>query len=312
MINNNELINKQLNKTLIKSGYELISLEDNGRTYLGKAKKNNLDYYIKLAKSKRENLRLQNDVAFNQELEKLNPPFSIPKVVDIGNLFGDFYFKMETKVVGKPFAILKKDISQLQVKNPKQYFLQIYQMIDWLQKQKIVLPTSFDQQLHAFHKKDRQNAINTMIDWSFNVTPRLSDLLKIVQANKSALEEVTAHRDITPINIIIAPGGNVGLVDADIADTTAPKYYDFAEFYNRLWTRVCRPDLAKEFLQLVINNLKDDKAKFYHQLLAILAVRAVGNYWETMQLKENQQKRIKFLTSFAEHVADKKFLNQRE
>lgn len=309
MINDSAFVRQQLEQALQASGFKLISLDDLGRSYLGQAAKDGTSYHVKVAKSKAENLRLQNGAVFNRAVFKLKPPFSVPEVVLTGTLLDDFYFKVETSLVGTPFAILKAGISELQIDDPASYFPAINGMISWLQRQKITLPSGFDQQLHAFFAKNNQTAIDTMISWSYNSTPRFSDLLKIVQANESALEQVTVHRDLTPINIIVTGPGRVGLIDADLAETTGPQYYDVAEFYNRLWTRMCRPDLAKRFLAEVVSHLPQDKSHFYHSLLAILAVRSVGNYFEIMQLGDNQAKRIEFAKSFASHVADKEFLN---
>src|SRR3989344_3548730 len=309
MINDPAFVRQELEKSLQASGFKLGPLEDLGRSYLGQATKDNTSYHVKVAKSKSENLRLQNGTAFNQALAKLKPPFSLPEVVLTGTLLADFYFKVETTLSGTPFAVLKAGIGKLQVDDPASYFPAIREMITWLQRQKITLPSGFDQQLHAFFVRNKQTAISTMISWSYNSTPLFSDLLKIVQANESALEKITVHQDMTPINVIVTGQGRVGLIDADLAETTGPKYYDVAEFYNRLWTRVCRPDLARQFLTEVISHLPPDKSHFYHSLLVILAVRSVGNYFEIMQIKDNQAKRIEFAKTFADHIADKGFLN---
>lgn len=307
MINDQKYVKQTINKIVKKQGYKMLFLHDHGRAYLGQLSKSNNKYYIKISKSKKENLLLQNSVHFSNGLEKLSPPFSYPKVLQTGNILGDFFYKIETEVKGKPLAVLTNDISILQFDKPEKYFQKITEIIFWLEKVDIPIPANFDKQSGPLKIHNYNKVTGTMIKWSYNETPRLSDLLKIVSGNKETLIKVTAHRDITPINLITSPNGSIGLIDADIIKK-APKYYDVAEFYNRLWTRICKPDLATKFLACVIENLKEDKDTFFNHLLPLLAFRSVGNYWETMQIKNNQKKRIKYLTSFANHVADKKFV----
>ncbi len=301
MINDERIAFDQLEDKLSREGFTLASFKDRGRHFLGVAKKDNKDFYVKLSKSKEQNQFLQNGATFEQELIKLNPPFNIPTLVISGELLDGLYYRVETKLEGTSYALLEDNLCTFQIEHPEQYFLQIYKLTEWLSEQKIILPLS------AFGPLNPQDIINTMIDWSYNATPRLSDLLKIVKSHQIILQKVTAHCDLTPSNLVLDGKGTLGLIDGDIAHTEAPGYYDVAEFYNRLWTRACRPDLAKKFLQIVLENFKENKDDFYQQLLFILAFRAVGNYWEVMSLKENQEKRIEYLTNFADNVADKGF-----
>lgn len=307
MINDKNLIKNLIIKELEKNGYTLTSFSDIGRAYHALAKKGSKKYYVKIAKSRKENILLQNSIIFNKNLSKLNPPFIVPTITLTGRLLNDYHYRVETEVAGTSFAIIESNLSTLQIINPDKYFPKIYDLIKWLQKQNIDLPTSVDRQLGALQRNYKQKIINTMIKWSYNSTPRLADLLKIIQKNISVFKFTTAHRDITPINIIITEQDKVGLIDADLAGK-APKYYDIAEFYNRLWTRVCQPELAQQFLKSVISELKGNKDYFYNQFFTISAFRAVGNYWEVMHLKDNQKKRIKYLTSYSNHIADKEFL----
>ena len=307
MINDQKHVKQTINDIVEKQGYKMLFLHDHGRAYLGQLSKSNKKYYIKISKSKKENLLLQNSVYFNNGLEKLSPPFTYPRVLQTGNILGDFFYKIETEVKGKPLAVLTNDISILQFDKPEKYFQKTTEMIYWLESIDISIPANFDKQLGSLKIHNYKKMTDTMIKWSYNETPRLSDLLKIVSTNKEALVNVTAHRDITPINLITRPNGSIGLIDADIIKK-APKYYDVAEFYNRLWTRVCRPDLATKFLTCFIETLKESRDVFYNYLLPLLAFRSVGNYWETMQIKNNQKKRIKYHTSFANHIADKEFV----
>ena len=303
MTNDEHVVLQQLKDKLRLEGYVLNSFKDRGKHYLGIVNKDNKDFYVKLSKSKEQNQFLQNGAAFDQELIKLNPPFNLPVLIISGTLSDEYYYRVETKLEGTPYALLQDNLCMFQIERPEQHFLQIYKLTEWLSEQKIVLP------LGIFGQLNLQNIINTMIDWGYNATPHLSDLLKIVKSSQIVIQKVTAHCDLTPSNIIVDNKGTLGLIDGDIAHTEAPRYYDVAEFYNRLWTRACRPDLAKQFLKIVVENLQDNKDNFYQHLLVILASRAVGNFWEVMSLKENQEKRIKYLASFADNVVDKDFFN---
>jgi thiamine kinase-like enzyme len=309
MINDSEYIRNLLGKLLKLKKIELLRLEDKGRFYFGFAKNSEKDFIVKVSKSKKESLYLQNSTHFNKQLKKLNPPFEVASLEFDGFILDDFYFKVEEKIQGKPFAELKESISVIDIDKPEKYFNKVAEAILWLQKQNIVLPRDIEKfkDIKVEDKINNERIIKTMIGWSYNSTPKLSDLLKIVSKNKLMFKKVTAHKDMTPINLIVTSKDKIGLVDMDIAKT-APKYYDMVEFYNRLWTRVCKPQLARKFLGIVLNKIKDNKKIFFNQFLVISAFKGVGNYWEVMHLKENQKKRLKFAESYIDHIVNREFL----
>ena len=160
MINDKSHVKELIIKDLNKNGYTLTSFSDKGRTYHALAKKGSKKYYVKIAKSRKENVLLQNSIIFNKNLSKLNPPFTIPTVTLTGHIFNDYYYKVETEVTGTPFALIESDLSTLQIKNPTKYFSQISDLIKWLQKQNMDLPTSVDRQLGALQRNHKQKIIN--------------------------------------------------------------------------------------------------------------------------------------------------------
>lgn len=305
----------KVKQALIKVGIVAEVFSENGRTfqgngiYLGKEA-----VHFKVAKSENDRLRLENSIYFAKQLQKDNPPFLIPKILKTGYLKSGQLYKIETTLKGVPFTKMANGIAVFQVNDPQTYFPSLVKGILWIQQRKdLILPATFDAQLGANFDQLQNKLIKTMIRWAETSTPRIVELLKIMEGNKDALRQGVAHGDLTPINTIVNPEDkSVGFVDMDLATEAAPKYYDLAEFFNRLYTAVCNPKLAKLFLQETIKNIpKSEKRLFLQQFLVILAYRAVGNFYEIskLSLTDEREKRRRFAKDFAEYVADKKFID---
>ncbi len=296
-------------------GIQIESFQENSRSFQGHGiylKKNAC--HFKVAKTDTERLRLENSIYFLKQIQQNNPPFVTARILTTGYLQSGQFYKVESTVEGTPFAKLEHGIGILQVEKPKSFFQAIVRAILWIQQRKgLILPASFDEQLGTHYESIQIKAIRTMIRWIENSTPRALELLKIVESNKSAFNQATAHGDLTPINTIVNPENmSIGFVDMDLASDVAPKYYDLAEFFNRLWSRACDPSLAKLFLQEIMRSISEKEKKlFLQQFLTVLAYRAVGNFYEILHLAptDDRKKRIRFATDFANYIADRKFID---
>jgi hypothetical protein len=299
------------------------TIKEDGRTFQGKGALSRdgaqQTCFFKVAKTTIDKQRLHNSAQFVQQLEKDNPPFPLPRVLASGTLpITGLYFKVESLVEGTPFAIIEKGIAKLQVPDPESYFPAVVKALTWLNKPRhLYLLSSFDGELtNPYAGGDVQlHMLSSMIQWAQYNTPRLLELLKIVQASKGAFIQSVTHGDLTPINTIVMPENHmVGFVDLDLGNIMAPRYYDFAEFYNRLWTRVCKPELATAFLKETLASLDDQQKEnqFLHEFLVLCAFRSVGNFYEISVLSQSddRQKRLEYATTFVDHIVDRTFVEK--
>jgi len=157
----------------------------------------------------------------------------------------------------------------------------------------------------VLRKRDRLELLETAITWARNDTPYLAELLQLIQANYAYLGTTNAHGDFTDVNLVINPKGEPVLIDAEISSAHHYKYYDVAEFYNRLFTRSCVPDLAQTFLTEYVDSLPSRvREKFLNNFLCLSALRCIGNFMEIATLPENsgKQKRLGYAKRYAEAI----------
>ena len=114
--------------------------------------------------------------------------------------------------------------------------------------------------------------LENLIRWARTDTPFLSELLQIVDANYTNLRPTAAHGDFTELNLIIDRQQRPILIDAELGAGQNYRFYDVAEFYNRLYTRLCRPDLAAQFLKTYLDTLQPSRRRpFLNNFLCISA-----------------------------------------
>jgi len=133
---------------------------------------------------------------------------------------------------------------------------------------------------------------------------RIVGRLRVGQA-KCFLGQGNAHGDFTEVNLIINAKREPVLIDAEISDSSGYKYYDAAEFYNRLYTRAMRPDLATVFLHEYIATLAHQSVqRFLSNFLCLSALRSIGNWMEITSSGDipHKQKRLAAATQYAEAI----------
>ena len=78
---------------------------------------------------------------------------------------------------------------------------------------------------------------------------------------------------------MIAESNELYLIDGEHGKVKGLKFYDLVYFYIRLYTKLCRPDIADKFLKLLSNSYKftsTERILFY----ILLAQRAIGGYYD--------------------------------
>lgn len=152
-----------------------------------------------------------------------------------------------------------------------------------------------------------QTILDTAAEWAqdtTDTTPHIARLLQIIQASYKEVKESNAHGDFSETNIIINPAGEPVLFDAELGNVFNYAHYDIAEFYNRLYTRLCMPGLARAALESYIAGLSQDRTVFIEHFLCLSALRCIGNFKEISSLTDSagKQKRLDYATRYAKAI----------
>ena len=270
--------------------------------------------FLKIAKNEKGSLLLSNQYVWTKQITQLIPPdanFDIIRPVNTGVIDSKTWILSEF-VSGTPLAKLNNEfVAIFQVDQPQKYLEPIADMILFIEKSEAIGLRGIDYQIGKEHKTNKNTLLEEAVRMSSPAVPFLSELLKIISANYKDLGKTSNHGDITPINIIILKNNKVILTDADLANILTFKYYDLAEFYNRLYTSALRPDLATQFLKIIMEKLnKQEVDKFLHNFLCLSSLRAIANFHELTNIPiEKQTKRIDAATKYASLVVSKKIID---
>lgn len=267
----------------------------------------NKSFFLKVSRNKKASLLLNNQYVWSKQIASKipeNAQFLVPMIIDHGFINDQYFWLLTEYIQGVPFAKFQGTVSKIQVSNPESYLEKIANLIKFLQVIEIKGLSGIDTRLGKLQNTSRLAMLEKSISMSRNFTPFLADQLQIINSNYHDLGRATNHCDITDINLIVTSDDKIALIDAELGGAVSFRYYDVAEFYNRIYTRACRPDLAKTFLKLFIKKLKkSQKIKFLNNFLCLCALRSIGNFSEIGSLgKTSWNKRIKFARQFAYEI----------
>jgi hypothetical protein len=233
-----------------------------------------------------------------------NAPFHIALVIEDGYIADTWYWFTMPLIEGEPVAVMNDDyVSRITISRPKEIMPHIVALMKHIEKTPALSVAGVDGRYGSISKRrDKLELLETAIGWSRNDTPYLAELLQLIQVNYKYLGTSNAHGDFTDINIIINRKREPVLLDAEINSPYHYKYYDAVEFYNRLYTRSCSPELAMSFLDTYIASLpKRSVQKFLNNFLCLSALRCIGNFMEIAALPEGtgKQKRLEYARRYA-------------
>lgn len=279
----------------------------------GKYPKFNQEVVIKIATTPRDSMRLRNHLLWAITLSKTVPKnshFDIAAVLEDGDV-GSLVWCIMPYVKGEPFARVNGDVTEITVTSIETTLPNIVSLLRFIEQGNGLSVAGIDGRLGGITKKDKLSLLQTAIEWARPDTPHLTELLQIMNANYRYLGTTNSHGDFTETNIVITHKNVPVLIDADISNAFNYKYYDVAEFYNRLYTRACSPELARTFLAAYVASLpKQTVRKFLNNFLCLSALRCIGNFMEIASLKdgEGKQKRLKYARSYAKEIVSRKIL----
>ena len=277
------------------------------------SQENRKTFSLKIAKDRHATLALRNHYFGTKQVVPKLPPsasFVIPKIVDCGFVDKQYFWILSDYIEGESFAKTDGVVAKINVENPEKYLKKIVELTIFLQKLDTQSLRGIDNRFGRNIKTTKLALLESAISNARNNTPFLAELLQIISANYKDLASTTNHCDLTPINLLITNDGKIALIDADLGNILRFRYYDVAEFYNRLNTRVCRPDLAKTFLALFIQKLRKNQIqKFLNNFLCLSALRAISNFVEIESIeKAKRAKRLKMAKAFVQDVINYKII----
>lgn len=270
--------------------------------------------FLKIAKNEKDSLLLSNQYIWTKHMSQFISPkerFNIVKPIDTGTI-NDYTWLLTEFVSGTPFTRLNDNcVSEIQIDKPENFLEPIAEMVLFIGSVNSISMKGIDYQVGKKLTTNKTSIIEQAVKLSNSDVPNLSLLLKLINQNYKNLGKSNNHCDFTPLNLIITNDKKIILNDCDLANILPYKYYDVAEFYNRLYTRSLRPDLANIFLSSIIKKLKKAQIdKFLHNFLCLSAFRAIANFSEIKKLPLAKQKtRLDMAKEYVQFVVSKKIIS---
>lgn len=268
---------------------------------------------IKIAGTQRDSILLRNHILWTKSLaEKVprNASFHLVTVLEDG-WEGILQWCLMPYVKGTPLAHTKGLVSKVDATLLEEALPGIIALLQFIERNDALSVLGIDGRIGSISKKGKLSLLQTAIEWARPDTPHLAELLQIINANYHYLGVTNSHGDFTETNIIINEKNEPVLIDADISNALNYKYYDTVEFYNRLYTRACNPEIARTFLTGYLDSLpKQTRGKFLNNFLCLSAMRCIGNFMEITSLKseEGKKKRLEYAYKYAEEIVSHRIL----
>lgn len=257
----------------------------------------------------RNALRQRNHIMWTTSLQDKLPksqPFHIAPILEDGTITHAWHWFISPFIEGTPFAVLGKDgISEITIEQPEEIMPRIVDLMRFIGSATAAGVAGIDARYDSIARSNKAKMIETAIHWARNDTPYLADLLQLIEANYVHLRPTNTHGDFTETNLIINNKREPVLLDAEISNAYHYKYYDAVEFYNRLFTRACQPELAAAFLHIYIKKMpKNAQQKFLNNFLCLSALRCIGNFMEIAGFEDGpgKQKRLMYATDYARAI----------
>lgn len=251
-------------------------------------------------------LTQRNLVAWTASIQQNIPkdvPFGIAPILDSGVISESKHWVLMPFVEGTPFATIQDSLSRTTLDDPAKYLDNIVDLIKYVEKTSARGLEGIDWRQGRGSRKDKLALLENLISWARPQTPYLSELLQLVNANCPNLRTTPAHGDFTETNLVIDGNDRPVLIDAELGSGQQYKFYDVTEFYNRLYTRLCRPDLARQLLRVYVKDMRPaQKKRFLNNFLCLSALRCVGNFYEIEETISGPEKATR--TSYAHQFAE--------
>jgi len=237
--------------------------------------KNNQAFHLKLAGSKGMSLLLENEAEWNKQFNQLltrDSQFWVPKNVAQGWFNHDYFYLITEQFTGRLL------VNYPQTQGVSLLTQQLDAVIDMSE-----VISSLDLDLRNRDYASSGSAVDFFLikthKW-FKAIPtavaqryQLSQLLRSVETEASALSRRARHGDFTPWHIFLLNNHKLALIDAEHATSEGVEYYDIAYFIQRVYQVLKSPALAKTIYQKLV-----DRGYDIGKLKTILAARAIGGF----------------------------------
>lgn len=277
----------ELKNYFSKKGFKVIDIQQVWRHVHGKLEKDNKIFFLKMASTPDIGERTQNEVSWNRQTHDLIVEsnidyFDVPEIYESGEYEGKFYYLSSYH-----------DGSLLASKNPPNTE-RLDMWLDKILKSNLFFLSLQKQDLRLQRDQDSEDLTNKWDEffkkiqgWYQEVEKHhLQEILEAVKNLKDTYEPSVNHGDFVPWHMI-QEGKKFILIDGEHASAQSPRYYDVCYFYHRLYTSAQNPELAKNYLSKLRDQLpKEEKNKFDLSIKPILATRIIGGFWDA---KTNEQ-----------------------
>lgn len=282
-----------LRKALQQRDLEPITLEQHGRYAHGVVACDNTPMFIKIASSPGVAQAARNEVRWNRCLSKNGKrPFFVPKIYEAGYL-GEHYFFCSEICTGKPIADynIKTSAAERSAMKWLNKIVDITFSLMELPKNRFVWDSIYLRLKNPGKRYFRRSLWYQKELRSSKL--QLEEVLEMAQPICSLYRPGISHGDFTPWHLIEESKSKVALIDGEMASSTRPRFYDAAFFYQRVYTALKWPNLAKAYLSKVRSQIPQrQRNTFDKEIYALLAERVLGSYWDKLCGKHKTVKHV--------------------
>jgi len=257
--------------------YEPIRVEQVWRHVTGILRKEDKDYFLKLASTKGVAERTRNEFEWNNlgnslpETQKL--PVFIPQNHDSGEFKNLFWFLSEyagNKILTRP--VDENETGDLEKELPV-----IAETARKIIDIKTDLTLPLDKEIAEEERKEK--FIKKLEHWAEETPKDITDLMEFIKERFDYLQIAPSHGDFVPWHFVQGDEGKLFLVDGEHAHVLGLKFYDVAYFYHRVYTKLKRPDIADRFLG-EFGDLYEFSEEEEELFRFVLAQRLIGGYFD--------------------------------
>jgi len=251
----------EIKEYLGELGYEVLNLEKIWRHYTGHLKKEDKDYFFKMASTIEISPKTKNEADWNKRVtNKLS--VKVPQIFQEAELYGLYWFIAEF-VPGDTLA---------SAEHPDQ----TQKLEDNLE---IIAKTALEIMNLKFEGNNLefdQLEFNQKLDeWTLKSERDLSRLRQFLEDRIEFLQLFPSHGDYVPWSFRLKESGELYLVDSEHAKWNYLKFYDVAYFYHRVNTKLKNPEIANRFLE-AFKNIYDFSENDKKCFELALAQRLIG------------------------------------
>jgi hypothetical protein len=290
-------------------GYSVRTLAPPGRHFLGRIERDGRSYFFKMSGCPELATHVRNEAAWNRLVSsRIDPALAIvvPPVRAAGEL-GELFWMVCDLLPAEPLA-RRADLHA----GRQKIAAAIERLADCLWWTGSLGP--FELPMSAtVAAPDRvgQTLAERARHWHTTLGRGDEELLRILDRQAPYLQAQTQHGDLAPPNVIPLADGTVGLVDAEFAAATWPRYFDAALLFARLATVFGALDLARHLLARFRDRLDAGaRVSLIDEIRPALAERTIAAYFDAVTSSALRTSDFLWHEELARAVVDGRLLPQ--